>query len=128
MHTKTFDDKLNEDGKRRAQILRRALRPDKEYIRPDPPPPGKIECFDDIFSHPSDLARSIELRRKCKAELWWANATREEKKAVADAVAEAEPYRGNEIYLKHFRGKRPSDLIRVDHVINYIIKNVLGLI
>lgn len=124
----TFDEGLSEEGKRRAAILRRTIRPDYEYIRPDPPAPGKIEQFDDVLRTNSDRARSHELRLKCKAEIWWANATRDEKKAVADAVSEAEPYRGNEVHLKHFRGKRPSDLIRVDHVINFIIKNILGLI
>lgn len=125
---KTFDDGLSEDGIRRAQILRRSIRRDhSDYTRPDPPPPGKVERFDDVFQTNSDRSRAHELRLKCKAEMWWANATRPEKKAVADAVADAEPYRGNEVHLKHFRGKRPSDLIRVDHVINFIIKNILGL-
>lgn len=126
---KTFDEGLSEDGIRRAQILRRSIRRDHaDYTRPDPPPPGKIEQFDDVFQTNSDRARAHELRQKCKAEMWWAEATRPEKKAVADAVAEAEPYKGNEVHLKHFRGKRPSDLIKVDHVVNYIIKNILGLL
>lgn len=126
---KTFDEGLSEEGIRRAQILRRSIRHDHaDYTRPDPPAPGKIECFDDVFQTNSDRARAHELRQKCKAEMWWSQASRPEKKAVMNAVAAAEPYKGNEIHTKHFKAKRPSDLIKVDHVVNYVIKNILGLV
>lgn len=123
----TFDEGLSEDGKRRAQLLRQSLRTTSDYIRPDPPPPGKVECFDDCLRGNSEWARAHELRQKCKAQIYWEQATTDEKIAIRDAVAQAEPYRGNEIYTRHFVAKELDDLIKVDHVIFFIIKSVLAL-
>lgn len=125
---KSFDDNLSPDQRRRADILRRSFKAGKEDpIKRDPPAPGKIERFDDIFSHASDIARAIELRRHVKAEIYWSRAGQDEKMAIRKAVAEGEPYKNNELFTKHFLGKRFQDLIRVEQVREYIIKNVLGL-
>lgn len=127
MQTKSFDDNLTPDQRRRAEILRRSMRPEKEYIRPDPPAPGKIERFDDIFTSASALARSHELRKRAKAELYWSNATKEEKETIRAAVAEREPYRGNELFTSYFMRRRVNDIISDDNVLRYVQDEVLAL-
>lgn len=125
--TKTFDEKLNDEQRRKAEILRRSMRPEAEYTRPDPPAPGKIERFDDIFNSKYDLARSHELRRRAKAELYWDQAGIEEKEAIRLAVAAEEPYKGNELFSGHFMNRRINDIISDDNVIRYIQEMVLAL-
>lgn len=124
---KSFDDNLTEDQRRRAEILRKSHRPQPEYVRPDPPAPGKLERFDDIFSHPSDIARSQELRRRAKAELYWADANKDEKESIRAAVSNEDPYRGNELFTRYFLRRHLDDIITDDNVLNYIIHRVLAL-
>lgn len=123
----SFDDKLNDEQKRRALILRKSMTTEPEYIRQDPPAPGKMERFDDIFSHPSDIARSQELRRRAKAELYWADANKDEKESIRAAVSNEDPYRGNELFTRYFLRRHLDDIITDDNVLNYIIHRVLAL-
>lgn len=129
MEQKRFDTNLTPDQQRRAEILRRSFRAGHEpEVKRDLPPPGKAECFDDVFHYPSDIAKSVELRRRVKAEIYWSQASLDEKMAIRQAVAQDEPYRGNELFTRQFLGKRFQDLIKVEQVRNYIEKNILGLI
>lgn len=125
---KTFDQNLTPDQRRRAEILRKSFRPQPQYVRPDPPASGKLERFDDCFGgNPSLLGRSIELRKRAKAELYWDNATTEEKTAIRDAVVAGEPFRNNEDYTRHFMRRKLNDIISSEVVLNHIIFQVLAL-
>lgn len=125
---KSFDDNLTEDQRRRAEILRKSHRPQPQYVRPDPPSPGKLERFDDVFAgDPSKIARSQELRKRAKSELYWSDATNEERTIIRDAVVEREPYKGNALFTSYFMRRDLRDIISDDNVLNYIRDDVLGL-
>lgn len=123
----TFDANLSDEQKRKAIIMRRSIRPDKIYMRPDPPPPGKAICFDDIFNSITDLARAQELRKKCKAEIYWKQASMDEKQIIRDAVIMDEPYKGDEIITKTLMNRDIEYIIHDTKILNYVIKNVLAL-
>lgn len=125
---KTFDQNLTPDQRRKAEILRKSFRPQPQYVRPDPPSPGKLERFDDCLGgNPSLLGRSLELRKRAKAELYWADANKDEKESIRAAVSNEDPYRGNELFTRYFLRRHLDDIITDDNVLNYIIHRVLAL-
>lgn len=124
----SFDDQLDDEQRKRAMALRMQMKSVDEYVRPDPPATGKIERFDDVFAgNPTLLGRSLELRKRAKAELYWDNATTEEKTAIRDAVVAGEPFRNNEDYTRHFMRRKLDDIISSEVVLNHIIFQVLAL-
>lgn len=124
---RSFDENLTDEQRERAQRLRKSIRSDHAPMRRDPPTKGKLERFDDIFDNNSDLSRSGELRRKCKAELYWMKASVEEQKSIRDAIVLEPPYKGNELFTRYFLRRDLKDIITDESVLNYVINNVLAL-
>lgn len=130
----TFDETLSDDQRRRADILRRSISSEtalaeyeagadriKQNIR------DSVKRFDDIFAgNPSLLARSAEIRRRAKAEIYWQQASDDEKLAIREGVVSVEPFTGNELLTKHFLARRLDDIITDECVLNYLTNFVLG--
>lgn len=124
---RSFDENLTDEQRERAQRLRKSIRSDHAPMRRDPPVKGKLERFDDIFDNDSDVARSCEIRRKCKAQLYWMKASEEEQKSIRDAIVLEPPYKGNELFTRYFLRRELKDIIGDESVLNYIMNRVLAI-
>lgn len=132
---KTFDNSLTDEQKRKAAILRNSIKIKDDLVKRDFGAKkirdnirNSIKRFDDVFAgNPADLSRASELRKRCKAEMYWEHAGNDEKEAIRNAIVEREPYRNNELFTNHFMGRRLNAIIKDDNVLNYIIIEVLAL-
>jgi len=124
-----FDDQLNQDQLMRAHELRKAMFSAKPLeARKDPPSPGKVARFDDVFGNDYEkISRAKELRRICKAEIYWDGATGEERESIRDACKLVEPFVGNDLLTKHVLRRDAKYLIKDERVREYVCRYVLGI-
>lgn len=127
MKSKTFDETLTEDQRRRAKILRTAARNDHPLLKHEKTPGAFGDTYDDCLRGDYVLlSRAKELRRKARAEIYWSRASNEMREIIRTAVLDNEPFKGNEPLTRWMMRRELKWIIDDSYVLNYIINYVIS--